>query len=62
MQPLLPALSVDDILSSPYSLIGTVEEIAEQLRDRRDRLGVSYITVFEKDFDALAKIIESLDD
>jgi hypothetical protein len=51
---------VDDILSSPYSLIGTVEEIAAQLRDRRDRLGISYITVFEKDLDAMTEIIQEL--
>jgi probable F420-dependent oxidoreductase len=57
-QSLLPALAIDDILSSPYSLIGTAEEIASQLRDRRDRLGISYLTVFEKDLDAMVEIIE----
>jgi probable F420-dependent oxidoreductase len=60
LQPLVPGLRVDDILSSPYSLIGTVEEIAAQLRDRRDRLGISYITVFEKDLDAMTEIIQEL--
>jgi probable F420-dependent oxidoreductase len=58
LQPLLPALRVDDILASPYGLIGTPAQIAEQLRERRDRLGISYITVFEKDFDAMAAVIE----
>jgi probable F420-dependent oxidoreductase len=58
LQPLLPGLDVDDILSSPYGLIGTPEQMAEQLRERRDRLGISYITVFEKDFDAMAEVIE----
>jgi probable F420-dependent oxidoreductase len=58
VQALVPALRVDDILSSPYSLIGTPHQIADQLRERRDRLGVSYITVFEKDADAMAKVIE----
>jgi probable F420-dependent oxidoreductase len=58
VQALVPRLHVDDILSSPYSLIGSHEQIADQLRDRRDRLGVSYITVFEKDADAMAKVIE----
>jgi probable F420-dependent oxidoreductase len=60
VQPLLPSLAVDDILSSPYGLIGSIEEIADQLRERRDRLGISYITVFEKDFDAMTKVIEVL--
>jgi hypothetical protein len=60
VQPLLPSLTRDQILSSPYSLIGTDTEIAEQLRERRARLGVSYITVFEKDLEAMASIIDLL--
>ena len=60
LQPLLPALSVDDILSSPYGLIGTPGQIAEQIADRRERLGISYLTVFEKDLDAMAMVIERL--
>jgi probable F420-dependent oxidoreductase len=60
VQPLLPALTVDDVLSSPYSLIGTAEQIADQLRERRDRLGISYITVFEKDLEPMARVIELL--
>lgn len=62
LQPLLPALSIDDILSSPYGLIGTPEQIADQLLDRRERLGISYITVFEKDLDAMADVIERVRD
>jgi probable F420-dependent oxidoreductase len=60
VQPLLPMLTVDEILSSPYSLIGTYEEIATQLRDRRDQLGISYVTVFEKDLEPMARLIELL--
>ena len=60
VQPLLPTVSVDDLLSSPYALIGTADQIASQLREQRDRLGVSYITVFEKDLDTMASIIELL--
>jgi probable F420-dependent oxidoreductase len=57
VQALLPAVSVDDILSSPYGLIGTPVQIAEQIRERRERLGISYLTVFEKDLDAMAEVI-----
>jgi probable F420-dependent oxidoreductase len=60
VQPLLPSLTVDEILSSPYSMIGTLEQIADQLHERRERLGVSYVTVFEKDMDAMTTIIERL--
>lgn len=36
-------VGVDELLESPYALIGTVEEIAETLQRRRDRFGISYI-------------------
>jgi probable F420-dependent oxidoreductase len=60
LRPLLPSVSTDELLASPYSLIGTPAQIAEQLVDRRERLGISYLTVFEKDLDAFAAVIEAL--
>jgi probable F420-dependent oxidoreductase len=60
MQGRVPQLSVEDILSSPYALTGTVNQIAEQLMERRERLGISYVTVFEKDLVAMAEVIEEL--
>jgi len=60
LQPLLPSLSVDDILNSPYGLMGTAQQIADQLRQQREQLGISYITVFEKDLEAMASVIALL--
>jgi probable F420-dependent oxidoreductase len=60
LRPLLPDLGVDDVLSSPFGWIGTPAQIAEQLAERRRRLGISYLTVFEKDLDAAAAVIEVL--
>ena len=60
LQPLLPSLSVDDILNSPYGLIGTAPQIADQLRRQREQLGISYITVFEKDLEAMSSVIALL--
>ena len=57
---MLPGLAVRDLLSSPYALFGTVAQIAEQLQRRRSELGVTYLTVFEKDLDAMAQVIELL--
>jgi probable F420-dependent oxidoreductase len=37
--------TVDDTLETPFYLIGTVEEIAAQLRRSRERWGYSYVTV-----------------
>jgi hypothetical protein len=44
----------------PNALFGTASQIADQLREQRDRLGVSYITVFEKDLDTMAGVIDLL--
>jgi probable F420-dependent oxidoreductase len=60
LEGLVPKLTVDDILSSPFGLIGTPVQIADQVRERRERLGISYLTVFEKDFNAMARVIELL--
>ena len=55
-----PSLRTADLERSPYILIGSPAGIAEQLLERRERLGVSYVTVFEKDLGAFASIIERL--
>ncbi|MEU4173847.1 TIGR03621 family F420-dependent LLM class oxidoreductase [Streptomyces sp. NPDC026589] len=55
-----PDLSVDQLLEVPTLLIGTVEEMAEQLRAHRERFGFSYITVVEPFMDDFAGVIEKL--
>jgi probable F420-dependent oxidoreductase len=49
-----------ELLRSPLLLIGSVDQIAETLHMRRDQLGLSSITVFEKDMERLAPVIERL--
>ena len=53
-------LPVEDVLGSPLLLIGTVEQVAAKLRARRETLGISSITVFEKDYERLAPVITLL--
>lgn len=48
------------ILDSPLFLIGSVDQIIATLEQRRARLGISSITVFEKDVDHLAPVIERI--
>lgn len=36
------------LLESPFALLGTHEQMAEALRERRDRFGISYWTVFDE--------------
>lgn len=59
-------VSADEVLDSPFLLIGTVEQMAEALRERRERFGVSYWTVFasrrdsEQTVETLAPVIAAL--
>jgi probable F420-dependent oxidoreductase len=54
------AMSVDELLETPYVLIGTIGEMAEQLREHRDRYGFSYITVHAPYLEAFAPVIDRL--
>jgi probable F420-dependent oxidoreductase len=53
-------LTPDQLRSAPLALIGTVEEITEILRARREELGFSYVVVHEAEMDALAPVIAEL--
>ncbi len=48
------------LLDSPYLLFGTVDEIEETLRERRENLGISYIAVFDRHWEALNPVVERL--
>ncbi len=41
----LPGLTSEQLLASPHVLIGTPAQIADDLRRRRDELGISYIVI-----------------
>ncbi|MFB4315579.1 TIGR03621 family F420-dependent LLM class oxidoreductase [Actinomadura sp. 21ATH] len=56
----VPYLSEEEILDCPFALIGTVEQMAEQLRERRERFGFSYITVHSPFVEAFAPVVELL--
>lgn len=55
-----PQLSVDELLASPYLLVGTVDQMVEDLRARRERWGISYYTVFEPFMSAFAPVVNRL--
>ncbi len=52
-----PAVTLPD---SPYLLFGTVDEIVDTLQQRREQLDISYITVFDRDWEALNPVVERL--
>ncbi|MDQ3958540.1 MAG: TIGR03621 family F420-dependent LLM class oxidoreductase [Actinomycetota bacterium] len=41
----------------PFVLLGTPAQMADDLLERRDRYGISYVTVFDKDAEHLAPVI-----
>lgn len=53
-------MSTEAVLETPLVLAGTVEQIAETLATRRHRFGLSYFTVFERDMESLAMVINHL--
>lgn len=53
-------VDVDEVLASPYALIGSVDEIVDTLRRRRDELGISYVVIDEWYRHALAPVVEQL--
>ena len=53
-------LTVDDILESPFVLLGSIDEIVDQLVARRRRWGISYYVVFRPAVDVFAPIVDRL--
>jgi probable F420-dependent oxidoreductase len=56
------ALGVDvpELLASPFALIGTPAQMADDLRERRERWGFSYVIVGAEDIDAFAPVVAEL--
>lgn len=50
----------NEVLASPQILIGSAEQMVEQLQERRARYGFSYIVVTEFNMDALAPVVARL--
>jgi alkanesulfonate monooxygenase SsuD/methylene tetrahydromethanopterin reductase-like flavin-dependent oxidoreductase (luciferase family) len=53
-------LTAAEILASPYVLIGSVDQIVEDLQARRERWGISYYVVQEPFLDAFAPVVARL--
>jgi probable F420-dependent oxidoreductase len=53
-------MTTDAVAEHPHALIGSVEAICDTLRERRDRYGISYITVGKANLEAFAPIVARL--
>ncbi len=59
----LPGLTAEDVLASPHVLIGNPEQMAADLRERRDEFGLSYIVLnsaVEEHIDLFAPVVARL--
>lgn len=50
----------DDFAVHPHALFGTVEQICDTLVARREQLGVSYVTVAQRNMDDFAPVVAAL--
>ncbi|GLY67458.1 LLM class F420-dependent oxidoreductase [Amycolatopsis taiwanensis] len=55
-----PTLTLDQLGELPTLLVGTPEQIAEQLQENKERFGLNYVTVLEPSLDAFAQVIARL--
>ncbi len=53
-------ISPEEALATPHALVGTMEQIVEDLQERRERYGISYVVVQEGGLDAMAPVIDRL--
>ena len=53
-------LAAEAVLASPHALIGSLDGIAEELQTRRERYGISYVTVGDHLAEALAPVVDRL--
>jgi probable F420-dependent oxidoreductase len=53
-------MTVDEVLETPFLLIGTFDEMAEQLVRNRERYGFTYLTVHDPYMEVFAPVIERL--
>jgi probable F420-dependent oxidoreductase len=56
----LMGVTAEQVDGSPIALIGTVDQIIERLRHRRERFGFSYVVVHEAEMEAFAPVVAAL--
>jgi hypothetical protein len=53
-------LSREEMLAHPHGLFGTVDAVCEELLRRRERFGISYVTVPDSALEAFAPVVARL--
>jgi hypothetical protein len=52
--------SPEILAGGPYSVIGDTEQIVDTLLERRERWGLTYLTCWEEDIDAISPVVARL--
>jgi hypothetical protein len=52
--------TVEEVLSAPIVLIGTVQQVVDQIQRQREVYGISHLTVEQSSMQAFAPIVERL--
>lgn len=60
MAPLL-GISAEEALASPHALVGSVEQVIDEVQQWRDRWGFSYVSIDAGAMEDFAPVIEALD-
>ncbi len=55
-----PGVTAEQMLSNPYLLIGTVEQVVEALQRLREQVGISYLTILSRDMEGFAPVVARL--
>lgn len=53
-------VSEEQVIGMPHCLVGTVEQISDVLRERREQYGISYIVVPERSMEVFAPVVSHL--
>jgi alkanesulfonate monooxygenase SsuD/methylene tetrahydromethanopterin reductase-like flavin-dependent oxidoreductase (luciferase family) len=53
-------IAADEVLSMPSVFIGTVDHIVDEMRDRRERYGISYYVFFDQLMETVAPLVTRL--
>lgn len=55
----VPHLTEEQVLQLPLVLVGTLDEIVNQVLAQRERYGFSYLTVLEPNVEVFARVVEA---
>ena len=53
-------MTTQQVLEMPHCLVGTVDQITEDLLYRREKYGISYVSIFEESIEAFAPVVARL--